>query len=34
VVGSSAEAKLTELSNEEVMRLVALDLGSAMSQEG
>jgi non-specific serine/threonine protein kinase len=34
VVGEAVEARLTELSNDEVMRLVTLDLASAMSEEG
>jgi len=34
VVGAGVEAKLTELSNEEMMRLVSLDLASAMSEGG
>jgi non-specific serine/threonine protein kinase len=34
VIGGGVEAKLTELSDEEVMRLVALDLAGAMSEEG
>jgi SNF2 family DNA or RNA helicase len=33
VVGDGVEAKLTELSNDQVMRLVSLDLASAMSEE-
>lgn len=33
VVGTGVEAKLTELSNDELMRLVTLDLASAMSDE-
>jgi len=36
VVGASAgvDATLTELSNEELMQLVTLDLASAMSDDG
>ncbi len=34
VIEAGGEAQLTELTNEEVMRLVTLDLGSAMSDEG
>ena len=33
VVEGGAEAKLTELPNEELMRLVSLDLASALSEE-
>jgi non-specific serine/threonine protein kinase len=33
VVEDSAEARLTELSNDELMRLVGLDLASALSEE-
>jgi non-specific serine/threonine protein kinase len=33
VVEGGAEARLTELSNEELMRMVSLDLGSALSEE-
>ncbi len=33
VVEGGAEARLTELSNEELMRLVTLDLGSSLSEE-
>jgi SNF2 family DNA or RNA helicase len=34
VVEGAAEARLTELSNDELMRMVSLDLGSALSEEG
>jgi superfamily II DNA or RNA helicase len=34
VVAEGAEAKLTELSNEELLRLVSLDLGNALGEEG
>jgi non-specific serine/threonine protein kinase len=33
VVEGGAEARLTELSNDELMRLVSLDLGSALGEE-
>jgi non-specific serine/threonine protein kinase len=34
VVEGGTEARLTELSNDELMRMVSLDLGSALSEEG
>ena len=34
IVEGGAEARLTELSNDELMRLVSLDLGSALGEEG
>ena len=33
VVDSGSEVRLTELKDEELMRLVSLDLGSALSEE-
>ena len=33
VVDSGAEVRLTEMGDEELMRLVALDLGSAIGEE-
>ncbi len=34
VVESEGEIRLTELKDEELMRLVSLDLGSALGEEG